>query len=116
MVMKARAQTLQEAEAEAAKITSQFDSSIPEWTPVYNTDFDIGDFQQEINALVMAGNVPMPIEMSQMVLTKLADRLDRLGAAVTPEDREIIMESIRNFDPTALTIESMENLQATPEP
>ena len=116
MVMKARAQTLQEAEAEAAKITSQFDSSIPEWTPVYNTDFDIGDFQQEINALVMAGNVPMPVEMSQMVLTKLADRLDRLGAAVTPEDREIIMESIRNFDPTALTIESMENLQATPEP
>ena len=102
-VMSARAGILEEAERKVADIIAAWDSTVQGWVPVYNRDFDVGDFQQEINALVMAGNVPMPAEMSRAVLQKLMDRIDRVGASLEPEQRKIIKDAIDGFDPTAIT-------------
>ena len=107
-VMKARAQILEDAETRAAKITNEMDRSIPLWTPVYNRDFDIGDFEQEISALIMTVNAPMPVEMSRLILEKIVNRLDRIGSGMSDEQREVVLDAIKNFDPNAFGIAPME--------
>lgn len=103
-VMMARADLLEDAELKAAQMTNAWDNTVSEWTPVYNRDFDVGDFQQEINALVMAANVPMPKEATRIVLQKLIDRVDRVGASLTDDQRRVVQDAIEEFDPTALSM------------
>ena len=109
-VMKARAKTLQDAETRAAQITNAYDPSIELWTPVYNTDFDIGDFNQEIQALILASNAPLPKEVNQIISEKILKRVDRIGSEISAEQMTAALEAIREFDPTALSIEPLETL------
>lgn len=107
-VMKVRAQVLEAAEKKIAQIVNAWDGSITAWTPAYNTEFDIGDFQQEVNALIMASNASMPPEMYRGVLKKLFDRIDRVGASFAAEQREEIEAAISGFE------FNTQNLLATP--
>ena len=107
-VMKARAKVLENAEIRVAKIVNEFDSSMPEWVPGYNRTFDIGDFNQEIQALIMTLNAPMPVEMTRIANEKLLDRMDRIGAGITPEQREEAIEAIKTYDPTAQSFGDLE--------
>jgi hypothetical protein len=63
-VMKARAEILESAEMKVAEIVNAWDSSIPAWTVAYNRQFDIGDFSQEISALIMTVNASMPVMLA----------------------------------------------------
>ena len=115
MVMKARAAVLEDAENKAAKIIHEWDGGVPEWTAVYNRHFDIGDFEQEMNALITAVNTSMPAEMYRLILHKILDRIDRLGSSVTPEERKVIEDAINGFSPNTLSIGVQEDFGA-PEP
>jgi hypothetical protein len=128
-VMRARAEILESAENKVAEIVNAWDSSIPAWTATYNRQFDIGDFGQEIAALISTVNASMPAEMYRLVLTKIFNRLDRLGSGVSPEKREEIEAAIKEFSPNAITLdmtgdvltddepdEPENNLQAPPQP
>jgi len=109
-VMKARAQVLEDAETRLAEVVNGFDSNMPLWTPVYNRDFDIGDFNQEIQALIMTLNAPMPVEMTRIAQEKLLDRMDRIGAGITTEQRETALKAIKEYDPTVHTFGELETL------
>jgi hypothetical protein len=102
-VMKARAEILESAEMKVAEIVNAWDSSIPAWTVAYNRQFDIGDFSQEISALIMTVNASMPVEMYRMVLRKIFNRVDRLGSEVTDEQRKEIEAAIDAYQPQALS-------------
>jgi len=113
-VMSARAAILEDAENKAATIMNAWDSSITLWTAVYNRDFDVGDFNQEMQALILTVNTAMPAEMYRMVLTKILGRMDRLGAALTKDQRKVIEDAIGEYEPNAISVNSFEDLQATP--
>lgn len=98
-VMKARAETLEDAERKAVAISKAWDAEFDEWEPVYNHDFDIGNFKDEISALVMAGNMPVPASVSREVVKKLVDRLDRIGAPIDKETKTIILEELNSWNP-----------------
>ena len=88
-----------------------WDDSFEGWEPEYNRDFDIGDFKSEIEAIVMAGNMMVPAEVSREVVKKLIDRLDRIGTPISDEDRDRIMQAIDGWDP-----DSFMKTLAVPEP
>jgi hypothetical protein len=130
-VMRARAEILEQAENKIAEIVNKWDSSIPAWEAAYNRQFDVGNFQSEITALIMAANASMPAEMYRMVLRKIFNRLDRLGSEVSEEHRAEIEAAIDEFSPNAMSVSLGEsafgtlddddggdgkNLQAPPEP
>lgn len=98
-VMRSRAEILEDAERKAVEICKAWDSSFNEWTPVYNRDFDIGNFKDEINALIVAGNMPAPASVTREVVRKLVDRLDRIGAPIDSDLREKIMGDIDTWNP-----------------
>ena len=124
MVMRSRAAILEDAENKAAKIMNRWDSSIPAWVSSYNRQFDIGDFSQEMNALIMAVNTSMPDELYRLILSKILDRLDRVGASVTSEQRKEIEDAILVFSPNSINMDfggdiaaeepTEEDLSATP--
>lgn len=97
-VMKARAETLEDAESKAVAISEAWDGDFKGWEPVYNRDFDIGNFKDEIAALVMAGNMPMPHEVNKAVVKKLVDRLDRIGTQISSEDKELLFAAINEWE------------------
>ena len=100
-VMSARAELLQDTEAKALALTEAWDASFTAWEPKYNRDFDVGNFSEEISALIMAGNMPMPAELSRELLKKLMDRLDRIGSSSSADEKQIILDAIAGFDPDA---------------
>lgn len=104
-VMKARAEILETAENKVAEIMNKWDSSVALWAANYNRQFDIGDFGQEMNALIMAVNTSMPDAMHRMILTKIFNRLDRLGSEVSDEQRKEIEQAIAEFTPNAMTLD-----------
>lgn len=101
-VMSARAELLEEVEVKILKIMQAWDKSFEPWEPKYNRDFDLGNFKDEIAALIMAGNTPMPVELSRELLKKLVDRLDRIGSSIGEEAKIAIMKAIETFDPDAV--------------
>ena len=109
-VMKARATVLEDAERRLAKIVNGFDSNMPIWEPVYTRDFDIGDYNQEIQAMIMTLNAPMPVELVRIAQEKLLDRMDRVGAGITEEQRTEALEAIKVYDPAALTFGELETI------
>jgi hypothetical protein len=113
-VMKARATTLEEAENKVAEIVNEWDSSVPLWVASYNRQFDIGDFQQEMNTLIMAVNTSMPAEMYRLILQKILNRIDRVGSPISPEQRQAIEDSINEFSPNAMSVTSLDQFSATP--
>jgi len=98
-VMKASAQMLQDAESKAVALSVAWDSNFKAWEPRYNTDFDVGNFKDEIQAIVMAGNMPLPSKVSQMLVKKLIDRADRIGSPLTADERKDLMESVDSWNP-----------------
>ncbi|MFO8240038.1 MAG: hypothetical protein R6T90_03455, partial [Dissulfuribacterales bacterium] len=60
--------------------------------------------QQEMNALIMAVNASMPKELYRVILHKILDRIDRVGASITDEQRKEIEAAIEEFDPRALSM------------
>jgi hypothetical protein len=114
-VMSARAEILEDAENKVAEIINEWDSSISAWAAVYNRDFDVGDFNQEMQALIMTVNTSMPAEMYRMVLNKILDRMDRLGSALTPKQKQAVQDAIAEYEPNAISVSSPFNdFQATP--
>lgn len=110
-VMASRAQLLEEIETKVVQVSMAWDDSFEGWEPEYNRDFDIGDFKSEIEAIVMAGNMNVPPEVSKEVVKKLVDRLDRIGSPLTDEEKAEVYESIEAWNPDAF-IETL----AIPEP
>jgi hypothetical protein len=96
--MKQRAEMLQDVERKCVAMTKAFDPNFEDWNVTYNTDFDIGDFEQEIRAIVMAGNVPQPIEMQRYSLKKLLSRMERVGSQSSQEELDVINDAIKVFD------------------
>ncbi len=110
-VMKERAGMLEDIERKAVAVSVAWDDSFGGWNPVYNRDFDIGDFKDEVSALVMAGNMSVPADVSRMIVRKLVERIDRIGSQSRPEDVQQALDSVENWDPNSLT-----NTLAIPEP
>ena len=109
-VMTARAELLEDAERKAVNLSVAWDDTFEAWEPKYNRDFDVGDFQAEIAAIVMAGNMSVPDSVSKMLTRKLVQRADRIGSQLTPEELEVILDDIESWTPGSM------NLLATPEP
>ena len=98
-VMKSRAEMLQDAETKAVALSQEWDSGYQVWEPVYNTDFDIGNFKDEIAAIVSAGNMNLPESVIKMLVKKLVDRTDRIGSRLTTEQIDEIYADIENWNP-----------------
>jgi hypothetical protein len=98
-VMAARAELLEDVERKAIALSALWDSSFQVWEPKYNRDFDVGNFKDEVAALVMAGNMPVPTEVTREIVKKLVDRLDRIGANISDEQMELLTEAIDDWEP-----------------
>ena len=95
---KERAALLQEIEEKAIALTKRIDSSFKEWSVAYPTQFDIRNFEAEIRALVMAGQVQMPAEVEKLVISKLVGALDQVGVKLTDEEREAARAAIEAYE------------------
>jgi hypothetical protein len=102
-VMKARAEILEDAERKAVAICAEWDKSFQTWEPKYNQDFDIGNFKEEVEALIMAGNMPAPASVTREVVRKLIDRLDRIGAPIDDETKTKMIEELDNWEPDSFS-------------
>jgi hypothetical protein len=98
-VMKARAETLEDAERRAVAISLAWDSDFDAWEPKYSRDFDIGNFKDEVSSIVMAGNMNLPDGVSRMVVQKLVERLDRVGSPTNAEEMSALLEEIKGWSP-----------------
>jgi len=96
-VMREYSSTLQDAEEKAVALSKAWDPDFKTWEPKYSTEFDVGDFGAEVQALVTMANVAMPDEMYKDLLRSLVDRKDQLGDKMTPERRKEVYEAIENF-------------------
>ena len=104
-VMKSRAEELQDIESKCVAVMQAWDSNITGWTPVYNTDFDVGDFAEEIKSLVLMGNVSGPEEYNRYVLDKIVDRAERLGSRSTDEELKVVKDAIAGFSGAQVTMD-----------
>jgi hypothetical protein len=102
-VMCARAETLEDAEKNAVAISQAWDDTFKVWTPKYNRDFDVGNFVEDIQALVLAGSVPAPSSVSREIARKLVDRLDRVGSQSSPEEMQAMKDDIGTWDPNSFS-------------
>jgi len=102
-VMRERAELLEDAEKKAVDIMTTWDPTVKEWVPAFNRKFDIGNFKDEIKAIVEALQVSMPDELAQFFLAKLFERAKKIGTtALTPEQETAIADAIKIFAPNAL--------------
>jgi len=97
-VMKERSRILEDAESKAVELSKRWDSSFQEWEPKYNRDFDVSNFNADIESLVMAGNVTMPDPMTKLILRKLYEAIKKSGDGTVDQDKEKeILEAIDAF-------------------
>lgn len=99
MVMKERAEILQEAEQKCVNISKAWDKDFPEYTPIYNKKFSISNIKEEMETLIMAGNVSMPDEMTKMILRKMFNKLTK-GDELSKEETQKVLDSIDVFTST----------------
>lgn len=112
MFLRDRAQILQEAETQAVNLTKEWDPNFQEWAPEYNTEFDIPDFKEEIEALVLAEQMPQPIELTRLRQQRLYALLKkRMSGAVDQELDQAIMEAIEAFEGVTMEPFAPEPLQ-----
>ena len=105
-VMKERASILQDAERKAVLISMQWDPEFPEWDPEYNSDFNITNFKEDIEALIKANDSNLPIEMKQQIQKHILHILDK-KIKISDEDKESIISSIDSID----SIDKIEELE-----
>ena len=101
-LMKSRAEKLSDSEKKAVAITQKWDPEFKPWIPVYNTDFDVGDFAGEIQSLVLLGNVDGPDSFHQLVLKKIIDRVNKIGSSITSEEYEQILTDVAAWAPMSI--------------
>jgi len=104
--LRFRAQQLQEAEEKVVAVTGQIDPSFAMYEPKYPMTFNARDFVEEIKALVLVGNMPLPMEVTKGLQRKLIDALDGLGMKFTADQRKkmeaAIEEQVDEFVPDPL--------------
>jgi len=96
-VLAERARILQEAETKAINISKTWDPEFPVWNPEYNKDFDVGDFLNEMNALILASGVKMPDEMSQFITKRVFELVKANSKAIDQDENIKILEAIKVF-------------------
>ena len=106
-VMKQKAEMLQDVERKCVDMTKAFDPNFEEWQVTYNTDFDIGDFEAEIRAIVLAGNMPKPIEMDRYILKKLLSRFERVGSQTEQKALDVILAAIDQFNNSVVSMDDV---------
>lgn len=105
VVMRERANILEDAERKAVKISNSWDPEFTIWEPKYNFDFDISDFKTEMEALTMAANVSMPDEMVQFIIKRIFELIKNQGGKEIPSDEEkIILDAIKAFRGMDMTV------------
>ena len=106
MFLKERAQILQEAETRAVAIHKEWDPRLKEWSPEYHTEYDIPNFKEEMEALVLGEQIAQPIELVRLRLRRLVELYaKRLAGGFDPDEEAILAEAIENFTgPTFETI------------
>lgn len=104
LVMRERAELLEDAEKKAISIMVAWDSQVSPWVPKYNRDFDLGSFKDEIASICQALTVSMPDELVRFFLSKLFERARKIGTgALDPATEKAIAAAIQGFSPSALT-------------
>jgi len=97
-LLKHRALTLQSAERKAVQISNAWDNNFPNYQPEYNLRFDVENFVQDIQAIVMASQVSMPDEMTRVLLGKLFKAVRRIGGdELAPAEIKTVLEAIENY-------------------
>ena len=100
--LKDRAQQLAEIEIKAVALSVKMDPSFPAWVPKYSKDYRVHDFIAEMNMLIMAGNVTLPVEIERAIARKMVDVLGNIGFADTPERLAEMLKAIEESeDPLA---------------
>jgi hypothetical protein len=104
LVMRERAELLEDAEKKAIGIMTAWDSQVTPWVPKYNRDFDLGSFKDEIASICQALTVSMPDELVRFFLSKLFERARKIGTgALDPATEKAIAAAIQGFSPSALS-------------
>lgn len=110
-VMTARAEQLEDIERKVLDVCLAWEAGFDVWEPKYNTNFDVGDFEAEIAALVAAGNMSLPAKVAQYITRKIVERVDRIGSRSDPEMLKELEDEISNWNPNEFI-----NTLAMPEP
>lgn len=99
-VMKERAGILEDAEKKAVEISAAWDSDWPAWEPQYNRDFDVSNFKEEMEAIVIAGNVPgLTPGMKQLLVERTYELVKGQGSGkVADELADQIKDELKNFE------------------
>ncbi len=98
-VLASRAIVLQEAERKAVELSVRWDPAFPDYTPVYPTDFDLGDVTADMASLADIAQVPMPVEMVRVILKRLFERVSRVGRAdIDSAEVKAVLKAIDAFE------------------
>jgi len=96
-LLKERATILEEVELKCVEMSHAWDSDFPLWEPKYNRSFDISNFKEEMEALIMASNVSMPQEFTQFVLRRIFELIKINGKQITEEEEKAIVKAIEGL-------------------
>lgn len=97
-VMHNRANILEDAESKAQNIAYEWDNSYPQWVPIYNTDFDVDDFAEQMQSLILATNANnIPIELQRVVHKEILRVLDK-KSTIEDSDKLSIIEAINSYN------------------
>ena len=99
-VMKERAGVLEDAEKQAVAISQEWDGEFPEWEPVYNRDFDIANFKEEMDGLVLFGNLPgLTPGMKQLAVERAYELVKGQGSGqIRKELQDQIADELENWE------------------
>jgi len=96
-VLKQRARILSEAERKAIEISNEWDPAFPVWEPDYNTNFEVVNFKFDMEALILAANLPLPKDLSLYIYERIFELLKKQGKDITEEQEKAINEAIKNY-------------------
>ena len=97
-VMKERSRILQQAEEKAVAISVSWDKDFPNWTPEYNNNFDIIDFKSDMEALVLANSLTLPVEMKKFIAKRVFDLIRSKGKQLNNLEEQAILGAIESSD------------------
>lgn len=97
MVIKERARILQEAEEKAIIISNAWDSDFPAYTVQYNTDFAIGNFKQDMEALILANGVQTTPELKKLIAKRIFELIKQNGSSIDANVEQVILDSIESI-------------------
>jgi len=100
-----RANLLEESEQKLVDLSVEWDAAgFPYYEPEYPKSFDVSDFQADIQSVVNASALQMPVELLRVLQAKLLELVDQIGSSrLTDEEKEAILEAIKNFKEAAMT-------------